>query len=159
MSYRSKEKASEIVSWYEATRALERILIIESRIANLESKALERTGQIEKRLGEESAGLLSRVEVLRRGLERFFNNHSHGLRSRSLPSGRIGFRIVSRLAIENPASTLKRLSRLGLGDCIRIREEIDHGALDKLDERTLKKIGVKRVTRDVFYASPRKKTT
>jgi phage host-nuclease inhibitor protein Gam len=123
----------------------------------MRARADERIAKIEERLGEESAGFLSEVEDLRQELERFFRENSDGLRSRTLPRGRIGLRAITRLEIARPKTTLHRLAQRGLGDCIRIRQEIDRQALRRLDSDALRSVGVKRVTRETFYAVPKAK--
>jgi len=152
-----KEALTSICSWRDADRALGRIAGLQGRLGRMRARADERIGKIEERLGEESAGFLSEVEDLRQELERFFRENSDGLRSRTLPSGRIGLRLITRLEIARPKTTLHRLAQRGLGDCIRIRQEIDRQALRRLDSDALRSVGVKRVTRETFYAVPKAK--
>ncbi|MBD3287043.1 hypothetical protein GF359_10340 [candidate division WOR-3 bacterium] len=142
---------NEICSWKEANQALGRLGRIEERLNKLRQKADERIRGIEERLGEASAEFLSEAYNLKQGLERFFRENSEGMRSRSLPSGRIGLRNSTCLEIKRPETTLHRLRERGLGDCIRIRQEIDRQALRNLDAETLHNLGVKKVTREAFY--------
>lgn len=147
--------AAGIGSWQDADQALALIAKLQHRLGRIRERADERIATIEERLGEESTELLSEIAELRQELEQFFKENSNGLRSRTLPSGRIGLRLVSRLEIKRPQNTLHRLAERGLGDCIRIRQEIDRQALTRLDQETLKSVGVKRVACEVFYAVPR----
>mgnify|MGYP001087615038 CR=1 FL=1 len=152
-----KEAITSICSWKDADRTLGRIARLQGRLGRMRARADERMSKIEERLGEESAGFLSEVEDLRQELERFFRENSDGLRSRTLPSGRIGLRFLTRLEIARPKTTLHRLAQRGLGDCIRIRQEIDRQALRRLDSDALRSVGVKRVTRETFYVVPKAK--
>jgi phage host-nuclease inhibitor protein Gam len=152
---KQKEIAS-VSCWRDADQALARITGAERRLARMRERADERIAAIEERLGEESAELLSEITELRQELEHFFRENSNGLRSRTLPSGRIGLRSTCQLEIKRPQTTLHRLAERGLGDCIRVRQEIDRQALRRLDEEALKSVGVKRVLREVFYTVPRK---
>lgn len=152
-----KEAITSICSWKDADRALGRIARLQGRLWRMRARANGRISKIEERLGEESVGFLSEVENLRQELEGFFRENSDGLRSRTLPGGRIGLRVITRLEIARPKTTLHRLAQRGLGDCIRIRQEIDRQALRRLDSDALRSVGVKRVTRETFYAAPRAK--
>ncbi|MBN2381196.1 host-nuclease inhibitor Gam family protein [candidate division WOR-3 bacterium] len=152
---------TEINSWRDADRILARLARIHERLGLLRERADERIEIIEQRLGEESSGLLSEAGVLRQEIERFFrckdDENPEGIRSRTLPSGRIGLRFTDHLEINRPEVTMRRLAERGLGDCIRLRQEIDRQALRRLDDATLRSLGVKRLRREVFYAVPRKK--
>jgi len=152
-----KEAITSICSWKDADRALGRIARLQGRLWRMRTRANGRISKIEERLGEESVGFLSEVEDLRQELEGFFRENSDGLRSRTLPGGRIGLRVITRLEIARPKTTLHRLAQRGLGDCIRIRQEIDRQALRRLDSDALRSVGVKRVTRETFYAAPKAK--
>lgn len=152
----SNKVIAGVCSWRDADQALARIARFEERLARMRERADERIATIEERLGEESTELLFEIAEIRQELEQFFKENSDGLRSRTLPSGRIGLRSVSHLEIKRPQTTLHRLAERGLGDCIRIRQAIDRQALRRLDAETLKSVGVKRVLRETFYAVPRK---
>jgi len=144
----------EIGSWRDADRALGRLARLQVRLGRMRERADARIAAIEERLGEESGLLLSEMDSLRRELERFFRENADGARSRTLPSGRIGLRVVSSLRISRPQTTLNRLTRRGLGDCIRVRHEIDLQALRRLDDAALRSVGVRRVKQETFYAVP-----
>lgn len=150
-----KKTLTNVCSWRDADRALARIARVQGRLRRMRARADERISAIEERLGEESAELLSEAQEIRQELEGFFRENSEGVRSRTLPSGRIGVRLTSRIEITRPRTTLRRLAQRGLGDCIRIRQEIDRQALRRLDPQTLKSVGVKRMVREVFFAAPK----
>jgi phage host-nuclease inhibitor protein Gam len=146
-----EEKKEPIQNWKQADQALERIGVLETRINRMRSKAAERITAIEQRLGEESARLSAEMAGIRSQLEVFFRGNSQGMRSRNLPSGRMGFRQVSSLEIPRPQTTLHRLVERGLGDCVRLRQEIDRQALRHLDDEVLRSLGVSKNSREVFY--------
>jgi len=150
-----KEVIKNLCCWRDADRVLARIARLQGRLRRMRARADERISAIEERVGEESVELLSEIADIRQELERFFRENADGLRSRTLPRGRIGLRFITRLEISRPKTTLRRLAQRGLGDCIRVRQEIDRQALRRLDAETLRSVGVKRVSRETFYAVPK----
>lgn len=152
----SRSQPAKAASWEDADRLLARMGKIEKRVGLMRSKADAHIAEIEKRLEEGEGELLAEISDLRQELERFFRENAEGLRSRTLDSGRVGLRLVQRLEIARPPTTLHRLAERGLGDCIRLRQEIDRQALARLDHETLRSLGVKPTLREVFFAIPRK---
>lgn len=150
-----KEVIKNLCCWRDADRVLARIARLQGRLGRMRARADERISAIEERVGEESVELLSEIADIRQELERFFRENADGLRSRTLPRGRIGLRFITRLEISRPKTTLRRLAQRGLGDCIRVRQEIDRQALRRLDAETLRSVGVKRVSHETFYAVPK----
>lgn len=150
----SNEKIEELVSWRDADRVLVRIGRLQQRLARLRTRADQRIALIETRLDAETNPLRDELNALKREIESFFRTNSDGLRSRTLPSGRIGLRRVLALEVARPGTTLHRLAERGMGDCIRLRQELDRQTLRRLDEDTLRGLGVKRKVREVFYAIP-----
>ena len=144
----------KIKSWKGADQALSRLSRIEEGLERVRRKADERIERIEQRLGEENAGLLSEALCLRQELERFFRGNARRIRSRTLPSGRIGLKTTSTLRIRNEETTLNRILERGLGDCLRITQKIDRQALRRLDDETLTSLGVRRIETETFYISP-----
>jgi len=150
-----KQGIADVCCWRDADLVLSQIARFQKRLGRIRERAEGQIAAIEQRLGEASDELLPEIEKARQELERFFRQNSEGMRSRSLPSGRIGLRTTNRIEVSRPRTTLRRLAKRGLGDCIRVRQEIDRQALGRLDAETLRSVGIKRVERETFYAVPR----
>ncbi|NLI99073.1 hypothetical protein GX441_10500 [bacterium] len=140
----------------DAERMLKRIAFIEDRLERIRKKFEDRIRKYEERMGEESAGLLAEAELLRQELERLLRRSAGPGRSLILSSGRIGLRTVWSLDIPHPQRTIRKLVEHGLGDCLRLKQELDRQALARLDENSLRKIGIRRERRESFYAVTKK---
>lgn len=152
----SSSRLGKTNPWQDAECLLGRMGMLERRIEGMRARAEARIAEIEQRLEEGEGKLLAEISDIRQELEHFFRENAEGARSRTLDSGRIGLRLVRRLEISRPLTTLRRLTERGLGDCIRIRQEIDRQALTRLEPCLLKELGIKLKEKEVFYARARK---
>jgi hypothetical protein len=84
---------------------------------------------------------------------------SPGRRSKELVFGVVKFRVATSIVLKvGKEACLKALKALGLTDCIRIKEEVDKEAVDKLlDGVTLAKVGASRKTVDRLHRSSRRR--
>ena len=112
---------------------------------------------------------MKRAPVLRRSKKREGNSKrgfppfaSPGSRSSqrsaaaSLPSGRSPSGVAEKLEIPSglEGAVVATLKRLGLGDCVEVKERIDKAALRKLSDVDLTRCGVRRVSEDHFRIEP-----
>lgn len=151
------EDKKTVTSWQDAERALGKIARLNRRMKEKKLKAAGRIAVIEQRLGEESQPLLDELAGIHKSLEIFFRRQYQGGllggRSRSLVAGRIGLRNAQKILIPRQDVTLRKLVQYGLGNCIRIRQDIDRQAMHRLDDATLRSVGARRVSADTFYVS------
>jgi len=152
----NKRKKKAVQTWQDVRKALCALGRFECRLERKNDRAGERIRSVEERLGEESAALLAEIGDLRRELERFFKRNARGARTKTLPEGRLGIRLIERLEIPRPWLTSRKLIERGLGDCLKLKESLDRKALARLDDDSLASVGARRVAREVFYARARK---
>ncbi len=148
-----------IRDWGEVDRALEEIGMLDLGISELAS-ALGR--KLYELLGEYS-GEISDLGERRRGIESAIQlfcllNKSEFAkkRSRRFHYGRIAFRTAERIDVpdELQAAAIATLKKLGLPECIEIRERLDKGALKRLSDTDLARCGIKRLREDHFRIEP-----
>ncbi len=152
----NKCKRTKVQTWQDVQKALKVLGRCERRIERKNEKARWQIKSVEERLGEESAALLAEISGLRQELERFFRANARGARTKTLPEGRLGIRLLTHLEIPRPHETSRRLIERGLGDCLKLKESLDRQALARFDDDTLRSVGARKVVREVFFARARR---
>jgi phage host-nuclease inhibitor protein Gam len=77
-------------------------------------------------------------------------------RSRQFTFGKVAWRLSEEVEIPKglEKAVLAAIRKLGMDECIRVKEEIDKNALRKLPDNVLLKLGVQKRKRDNFRIEP-----
>lgn len=148
-----------ISNWTDVDAALERLGMLDLEISEV-SAALGR--KLYELLGEHAqklAGLKEDRHGIESSVESFCLLHKSDFakkRSRKLFFGKIAFRVAERIEIpeEFEEAAIATLKKLGLSDCIEIRERIDRNALKRLPDADLARCGIRRDREDHFRIEP-----
>ncbi len=154
---RVRVTGTQLRGWDEVDDAIRRYGLLRVQRDEFEAELHRRVTAIKDELAKEIAPIDSEMESLERAIKEYTEANKPGfsrVRSRVLTFGTVGFRMSSSLRIKSVAVTLAKLKELGMGDCIRIKEEPDKEALRDHPDETLAAIGVKRVETDAVYFEP-----
>lgn len=145
--------------WDEVDGALEKIGEIDLEVAEITTEACRKLREALgdyctriKELGGMRAGIESEVMAFCLLKKSEFARK----RSRRFQYGKIAFRTAERIEIsdELQAAAIATLKRLGLTECIELKERLDKSALKKLADADLARCGIKRLREDHFRIEP-----
>jgi phage host-nuclease inhibitor protein Gam len=142
-----------LTSWQEVDANLLEIGRLEREIEAIEAHYQKVIELAKTHMVEGVKPLQERRRLLALQMEHFCLAHQEEMagRSRKLNFGTVSFRkatsVVLRATVRGVVEALKRL---GLTDCIRVKEEPDKIRLGHLDGETLAQVGAAKVEKDIF---------
>ena len=112
------------------------------KIAEIKTEAAKKGEELRKRIAETSSRIQAYAEYNR---DELFRDR----KTVDLSFGSIGYRKSTKISVKK--TTLELLRRMGLTNCIRVKEEPDKEALASLDDDALLQVdAVRKVTDDFF---------
>lgn len=147
------EEGMALKTWQDVDTALGEVARLNQRIERIES---EIQSLQEEELSRKS-GLQALANSLLKNMEEFCATHREEIKGKSkgLENGRVGFRQSTRIEIEDMERTIKALRRKGMDTFVIVQEAADRNALQRLEDKELERIGVKRVIKETFFADPK----
>ena len=148
-----------INEWTDVDRALERMGIFDLEMSELSSALGRKLHGLLGDFSREIAGLAEKRRFLEARIQLFcLSNRGEFTkkRSRRFHHGKIAFRLAERIEVpeELQDAAIATLKKLGMTECIEIRERLDKGALKKLSDSDLARCGIKRTREDHFRIEP-----
>ena len=131
-------RRAKVNCWGEADAALAELGQVEQQLAAVEERRQEAAARVEAEAAQAARSLQRGRARLRSALERFCRRHypavsrvhGHGLRSRRLLFGRMGFRTSQAVVVQEEAAALRALANWRAGQqFLRLRTELDREAL------------------------------
>lgn len=152
---------SGIHNWDDVDANLKRLCELEVAIAKVEGDATIEMNEIKEVAKQKAAPLQNEKEFLTKQIESFCEQNKAEFvdkRSRELNFGTVGYRLVKTVSVPRDKGKLEALIRsikaFGLADCIAYKEEPDKDKIVELEDSTLVKLGLKRITKDNFRIVP-----
>lgn len=155
---RSETLLISIPDWQEADQILKRIGDLQTGIACIEANAKNAIDDIKTELQAATGKPLADIKLHIESLQAFCANHPGDFdkaRSRKLQFGTVGWRLSKSIQIAK--NTMQRLVELfgkKADDFLLVKKEVSKDAIADLEDETLREIGAKRISKDVFYAEP-----
>lgn len=151
----------EIKSWDSVDEALKELALLEIQKSKIEGKLNETINLAKEEAKKEVSPILEQIKHLTKLIELFAATKKDEFakkRTRELTFGKVGFRLVTSVAIPRDKtrveSLLKSLKAYGLGDCISFVEKPDKEKLKELDDTMLVKLGLEKKAKDSFRIEP-----
>ncbi|MEO5334124.1 MAG: host-nuclease inhibitor Gam family protein [Magnetococcus sp. YQC-5] len=142
----------------QANAALGEIAQLQRNIDIIEADMNDSIDRIKRASDAFAAPRRSRLEALANGLLAFAEFNKEILfdkkRGLELSFGTLGFRRSSEIKPKGRgtwAQVLDKIKELGVGEAIRIREDVNREALRNWSEERLGLLGISRVDKDVFW--------
>lgn len=142
-------KKSTYKNWDEINFALKYLAETKIKLKKLESEQVEKINEIKKENSLKIEVLQESISKTEKDIELFTKKNIDDFeskRTKKFSFGKISVKKSKNFAINCVKTTLEKLEKLKLKDCIRLKKEIAKEYLKKLDEKTLQKIGVSVIT-------------
>jgi len=155
---KNQQSLALIDNWQEADSFVRKIGDLQEIIYSLEADAKIRIDKIKEDLVSKTQKAREGIELCVLSLEAFSANHLQDFgtaRSKKLNFGILGWRKSSSISIAK--TTLEKIKEIfgrAAGQYLRIKEDVNKEALEKLTDEQLAPIGAQRKEKDVFYVEP-----
>ncbi|MDR0584600.1 MAG: host-nuclease inhibitor Gam family protein [Treponema sp.] len=155
---RYKPRTGKIKTLVEANLALKEIGMLEHELAAIDAEGDKQIAEIKAAAAREGDGLRKRIVDLTASLGVYAEYNRDDLfrdrKSVDLVFGSLGFRQSTSIHVKK--TTLELLKKLGLGNCVRLKEEPDKDAMKELPDDTLAQVDAVRKVEDKFFAETNK---
>ena len=144
-------------SWEEADDVLRQLGTLEARIAQKNAALTEEVNRLRATVEPDVQALELTKARLEKDLEQWCRRHRGdfgGKRSRKLNFGTVGFRLVSKLEVEDEDAAIGALEERGVDGCVAVKKSLVKPEVAKLAGDVLKAIGATVVSTDAFQAKP-----
>lgn len=151
---RKRMEEPELKDWEDVNRTLKLIRSAEIEVEKIEADMNQQINDIRETaegLAQPHKDLIKRWELQ---LKEFVTLNKADLKgkSRAMSFGSVGFRLSTKLKLpKNEGPVIKQLRKLGMGDCINVKETVNKDILKTYDEKTIALVGGALNTADTFW--------
>jgi phage host-nuclease inhibitor protein Gam len=153
---RYKPSPKKLESLEDVDDTLREIGLLEREIESLDAEAQKRIGDIKREAAEQGEPHRKRIAELSAKVGAFAEYNKGELfkdrKSIELSFGVFGFRKTTSIHVKK--TTIDLLRRIGMTDCIRVKEEADKERLSDLDDEVLSSVDAIRKSSDTFFCEP-----
>lgn len=156
---RKRMEEPAVRSWEEADSVLKRIREAEMGLAEIAADMEKCISDVRQNAEEQAAPLRDEIKKLELLLKEFttFNRGELNGKSRELAFGTVGFRMSTSLVLPKAVDgVIRTLKKLGMGDCINIKETVNKEVLKSYDEKTILMVGASLKKKDTFWYETRR---
>ena len=150
-----------IQSWEEVDQALKRLAELEILEQELQGQMTLEINQIKEHFKLQAQPHKRERRHIEGLIKDFCEAHKQEFlkkRSKTLEFGKVAWRVSKRIVIprakEKLAATIRAIKALGFTQCLRVKEELDRDALDKLTDQDLARLGLQRKVQDKLRIEP-----
>jgi phage host-nuclease inhibitor protein Gam len=155
MGKRVKTTVEELSTWDEVDQALRKIGECEIGIETFEADMNREINDAKAKAEKLVKPLQTAMTVLEAQVRSFVTERKKELdgKSRALTFGTVGFRQATSItySTKKTEEILERLKKLGMTNCIAVKESISKAALALYPDKELNKAGVTRKVEDQFF--------
>ena len=149
----------KIESWIDVDKALGELGRCDLEIAMLQGEIGVKIHELIEQYRERLQVLKAKREAIRATIESFCLERKEEFlkkRSRQFTFGKVAWRLSEEIEIPKglEKAVLATVKKLGLHECVRVKEELDKNALKKLPDKELVRIGVQKHKKDNFRIEP-----
>lgn len=151
---RKRMEESDLKSWEDADLVLKRIRQNELALQGISAEAEKEILEIKERADQEGSPLKDEIKKLELQLKEFTTLNRDELRgkSREMTFGTVGFRFSTKVMVPKAVDkVIKQLKKLGMGDCVTIKESVNKDILKTYDEKTILSVGASLKKEDTFW--------
>lgn len=151
---RKRMENPEIKEWEEVDISLRKIREAQIEIAKINADMEKCIIDVKQKAEEAVFPLQTEIKKLELQIKEFVTLNRNELdgKSKAMTFGTVGFRKSTKIAIPKPVDKLiKQLRKLGMGDCVIVKETVDKNVLKSYDENTLIMVGCMLKTEDTFW--------
>lgn len=151
---RKRMEEPSLKSWEEVDSTLKRIREAEIEMGRITADMEKYILDIKQKAEEQASPYKDEVKKLELQVKEFVSLNKDELKgkSREMTFGTVGFRMSTKLVLPKAADKLiKQLRKLGMGDCITIKESVNKDILKAYDEKTILMVGASLKKEDTFW--------
>lgn len=148
-------------TWDDVDQALRRLGEIEAAVDRINGDALVRINEVKEEAKTRAVDLTKEKFALEKAVQAFCEERKAEfakVRHKKLTFGEIGYRLVRSVPVprakDKVAALLKALRAFGCQECIQVEEKPIREQIEKLDDATIAKLGLKRSVADSFRIVP-----
>lgn len=156
---RKRMEEPALKSWEEADAALKKIRDAEIALGLIEADMEKCIMDVKEKAEDEAIPYKDRIKKLELQLKEFTTLNRGELKgkSREMAFGTVGFRMSTSLMLPKAAEgVIRKLKKLGMGDCISTKESVNKDVLKTYDEKTILMVGARLKKKDAFWYETRR---
>lgn len=151
---RKRMAEPELKSWEEVDSVLKKIRDAEIELEKIEADMGKCIADIREDAENSAQPYRDAIKRCELQIKEYVTLHKDDLngKSREMAFGKVGFRLSTKLMLPKEiGSVLKQLRKLGMGDCINIKESVNKDILKTYDEKTIITVGGTLKKEDAFW--------
>lgn len=156
---RKRMEEAALKSWEEADAVLKQIRDAELELTRITGDMEKCINDVRQHAEEEAAPYKDEIKKLELQLKELTSLNKGELKgkSRELAFGAVGFRMSTSLVLPKVTDgVIRTLKKLGMGDCINIKETVNKDVLKTYDEKTILLVGASLKKKDTFWYETRR---
>lgn len=149
---RMEEPALE--SWEEVDSTLKKIREAELEVSRISADMEKCIMDIKENTEKQISPYKNEVKKLELQIKEFVSLNKDELKgkSREMTFGTVGFRMSTKLVLPKVVDKMiKQLKKLGMGDCVTVKESVNKDILKTYDEKTILMVGASLKKEDTFW--------
>lgn len=131
-------------SWDEVNSTLRKIRDAEIALQQIEADMEKCVADVKEKAEEQSIPWRDEIKKLELQVKEYVTVNKDDLngKSREMTFGSVGFRLSTKLQLPKAVDkVIKQLRKMGMGDCINIKETVNKDILKTYDEKTILLVG------------------
>lgn len=141
-------------SWDEVNSTLRKIRDAEIALQQIEADMEKCVADVKEKAEEQSIPWRDEIKKLELQVKEYVTVNKDDLngKSREMTFGSVGFRLSTKLQLPKAVDkVIKQLRKMGMGDCINIKETVNKDILKTYDEKTILLVGGTLKKEDAFW--------
>lgn len=151
---RKRMENPEIKNWEEVDTTLRKIREAEIEIAKITADMEKCIMDVKQKAEEDVSPLQTEIKKLELQIKEFVTLNRNELdgKSKIMTFGSVGFRHSTKLSVPKAVDkVIKQLRKLGMGDCVNVKETVNKDILKTYDENTIMMVGCSLKKEDTFW--------
>lgn len=152
---RKRMEEPELRSWEEVDGALKSIREAEISLNDISTATEKRILELKQQAEEDAQQYKDRIKKMELQIKEFTTVHRDEMlpaKSKEMTFGQVGFRMSTKVILPKKLNqVIKKLKKLGMGDCIDTKETVNKDILKSYDEKTILEIGGTLKKADTFW--------
>lgn len=151
-----------IQNFEDVNLALKKVAELSVKLSKINGEVTLACNELKEKRAGEIKILSDELAYVEQCITTFCENNKHEFaekRSKEFTFGKIGYRLSKSVSLprvkEKLDNLIKAFKSYGLNDCVTYKEELNKEAIVELEDSTLVKLGLKRVTKDNFRIEPK----
>lgn len=151
---RKRMEEPSLKSWDEVDSTLKQIREAELELGQIAADMEKCILDVKEKAEEQAQPLKDQVKKLELQVKEFVTLNKDELKgkSRELAFGTVGFRLSTKLVLPKAVEkVIRQLKKLGMGDCVTVKESVNKDILKTYDEKTILLVGASLKKEDTFW--------